>query len=406
MKILFVTASLPYPPQQGGALRTYGLLHGLHKAGHELTLLSFSSMPNANLEGTPLATFCQRIETVQSPNRSKSQRLRDLFLSSQPDIAHRLFVNSFAQRLRQLISTNNFDLIQFEGIEVACYLPVVKQMGLSSKLVYDAFNAEAAMQYAIYQIDRQNPRRWLAAAYSFVQSHRINQFEQKLCTQADLVIAVSPEDAAILQQHVPAKPVRVVANGIFVSDYEKSNSELDLGNNALVFTGKMDYRPNVDAALWFADHILPGIKQVVSDIHFYIVGQQPHASLEHLRDNPAIVVTGWVESVVPYLKNAQLYVAPLRMGSGTRLKILEAMAAGAAVVATTLAASGMKCSGEMGIVIVDNPKDMTEVIIQLLQDTTQRSQLGSSARRYVREHYDWAVIIPDLLNAYEAIQRG
>lgn len=406
MKILFITASLPYPPQQGGALRTYGLLHGLHEAGHELTLLSFSNTPNANLLGTPLATFCKHIETVQTPTRTKTQRIRDLFTSSQPDIAHRLYSITFAQRLRQLISAQNFDIIQFEGIEVACYLPLVKQMGIKAKLVYDAFNAEAAMQYAIFQLDRQNPRRWLGAAYSWVQSRRIYQFERTLCTQADLVIAVSSEDAAILQHHNPTKRVPVVANGIFISDYEKSNSEIDLGSHTLVFTGKMDYRPNVDAALWFADHILPTIKQAIADIQFYIVGQQPHTSLEHLRDNPAIVVTGWVESVLPYLKNAQLYVAPLRMGSGTRLKILEAMASGAAVVATTVAASGMKRTNDMGIVIVDTPDKMAEVIIRLLKDTKQRAGLGEAARIYVQQHYDWAVIIPNLLKAYEAIHSG
>lgn len=406
MKILFVTASLPYPPQQGGALRTYGLLHGLHQAGHELTLLSFSSTPNVNTASTPLADFCKHIESLPTPNRSKSQRLRDLFLSRQPDIAHRLYNSAFAQRLRELITAQNFDIIQFEGIEVACYLPIVKQMRVASKLVYDAFNAEAAMQYAIYQIDRQNLRRWLAAAYSFIQSRRIAQFEQTLCSQADLVIAVSPEDAAILQQYAPAKRVPVVANGIFVNDYEKPQSELDMGEHALVFTGKMDYRPNVDAALWFAEHILPTIKQTIPDTKLYVVGQQPHGSLEHLRDNAAIVVTGWVESVLPYLKNAQIYVAPLRMGSGTRLKILEAMASGAAVIATHVAASGMKRTSDMGIVIADEPEQMAQVIIQLLGDASQRSQLGDAARHYVRQYYDWSVIIPDLLKAYEAIYSG
>lgn len=406
MKILFVTASFPYPPQQGGALRTYGLLHGLHQAGHELTLLSFSNSTNTPTSETPLAAYCKHIEIVESPSRTKAQRLRDLFLSTQPDIARRLFSETFVERLKQVITTTNFDIIQFEGIEVACYLPIVRQMGIPSKLVYDAFNAEAAMQYAIYQVDSQNPRRWLAAAYSLVQSRRIAQFERMLCQQADLVIAVSPEDATLLEQYSPKKRVPVVANGIFVSDYESAPSELDLGEHALIFTGKMDYRPNVDAALWFSEQVLPNIQQKVPDTKFYIVGQQPHRSLENLRDNPTIVVTGWVESVLPYLKNAQLYVAPLRMGSGTRLKILEAMAAGAAIVATTIAASGLKQTRDSGIQIADTPDKMIENINQLLLDPAKRAELGSTAQEYVRQYYDWAVIIPNLLAAYEAIHSG
>lgn len=405
MKILFVTASLPYPPQQGGALRTYGLLHGLHQAGHDLTLLSFSNSSTGYV-GTPLETFCTHIETVAVPNRTKGDRLRDLLLSYEPDIARRLYSEDFASRLKALITKEKFDLIQFEGIEVACYLPIVKQMGIQTKLVYDAFNAEAAMQYAIFEIDRSNPRRWPAAIYSLIQSRRIGKFEAELCQQADLVIAVSNEDAGFLQGYNPNRTVPVVANGIFTDEYEKQSAELSLGEHALVFTGKMDYRPNVDAVIWFTSQVLPKIKQVAGDVKFYIVGQKPHENLESLRDNSSVIVTGWVESVLPYLKGAEVYIAPLRMGSGTRLKILEAMAAGCAVVATTLAASGMRRETEMGMLVVDNPKQMADTIIKLLNTPALRSKLGEAAHHYVKSHYDWSVLIPDLLAAYRAIERG
>lgn len=405
MKVLFVTASLPYPPQQGGALRTYGLLHGLHHAGHNLTLLSFSE-PNTNYAGTPLETFCSRIETVTTPTRTKRDRLKDLFLSSEPDIARRLYSEAFEHKLKQLITDQTFDVIQFEGIEVACYLPIIKQSQPSAKLVYDAFNAEAAMQYAIFEIDRRNPRRLPAAAYSLIQSRRITKFEAVLCQQADLVIAVSEEDATILQRYNPRRSIPVVANGIFTDEYDKSSTSLSLGEQALVFTGKMDYRPNVDAVLWFTSQILPKIKQTASDVKFYVVGQKPHESLEFLRDNASVIVTGWVESVLPYLRGSQVYIAPLRMGSGTRLKILEAMAAGCAVVATTLAASGMQREAEMGMLIVDQPEQMAETVVKLLNNPALRSKLGEAAHEYVKNHYDWAVLIPNLLDAYKALERG
>ncbi len=405
MKILFITASLPYPPQQGGALRTYGLLHGLHQAGHDITLLSFCE-PSATYIGTPLETFCTRIETVATPIRTKSHRLKDLFLSTEPDISRRLYSEAFEQKLKQLINDQAFDVVQFEGIEVACYLPIIRQTKPSAKLVYDAFNAEAAMQYVIFEIDRGNPRRLPAAIYSLIQSRRITKFEAILCQQADLVIAVSDEDATILRRYNPHKSVPVVANGIFTDEYDKSSSSLSLGEQVLVFTGKMDYRPNVDAVLWFTSQILPRIKQVASDVQFYIVGQKPHESLEFLRDNASVIVTGWVESVLPYLKGSQVYIAPLRMGSGTRLKILEAMAAGCAVVATTLAASGMQREAEMGMLIVDQPEQMAETIVKLLNNPQLRSQLGEAAHKYVKNHYDWAVLIPNLLDAYKALERG
>jgi glycosyltransferase involved in cell wall biosynthesis len=405
MRILMLTASLPYPPHQGGALRSYGILHGLAAAGHDISLLSFHE-PNGNIADTPLGQYCSRIETLPPPGRSKSSRLRDLALTGQPDIARRLYNRDFLDRLTQTVRETTYDLIQFEGIEIAPYLLPLRKMGTKAKLVYDAFNAEAALQYAIFQVDRGNPHRWPAAAYSFIQSRRIERFERALCTAADAVIAVSDEDARILCRFRSDGRVPVVNNGIFVSDYETPGAELDLGEHVLVFTGKMDYRPNVDAMDWFAENVLPDIQKAVPDTKLYIVGQKPHPRLERLRHQHHIEITGWVKDVQPFLHSADVYVAPLRMGSGTRLKILEAMAAGRAVVATTVAISGMHPAVHDATLVADKPERMSEAVVKLLGDPTRRAELGERARAYVRQYYDWSALIPKLLTAYKEIGLG
>ncbi len=405
MKILMLTASLPYPPHQGGALRTFGIMDGLQKAGHEITLLSFDENERAEMP-TPLTEKCKQIETVTPPKRSRNDRLRDLVLTRQPDIARRLYSEEFFNRLQQLASDTPFDLIQFEGIEVACYLPLAKQNGVQGKLCYDAFNAEAALQRMIFEVDRGDVRRWPAALYSLIQSQRIFYFERDLCQKADLIIAVSEEDAALLRQHRSDRQVQVVANGIFAKDYASLDEQLDLGKHALVFTGKMDYRPNVDAMFWFTENVLPLIHKQVPDTRLYIVGQKPHARLEKLRDHQHIEITGWVNDVQPFLRGATVYVAPLRMGSGTRLKILEAMAAGCAVVATTVAASGIHGDTTGALEIADEPEKMADCIVELLQDPTQGRTIGEKARAYVKAHYDWSVLIPNLLSAYWEIGIG
>lgn len=407
MKVLMLTASLPYPPQQGGALRSYGILEGLHSAGHEITLLSFQDADSVTrAEATPLNRFCKRIETVIPPERSRNDRLRDLILTGHADIARRLYSNVFVERLRALTAAAAFDLIQFEGIEVAGYLPIAQQFGVKARLCYDAFNAEAALQRVIYEVDRDDFQRWPAAVYSFIQSQRIAYFERDICRRADLVIAVSEEDAEQLRSYRPDGHVPVVPNGIFTSDYESPVEQLDLGENALVFTGKMDYRPNVDAMFWFADHVLPLIHEHIPEVKLYIVGQKPHSRLEKLRDRPHIEITGWVHDVQPFLRGASVYVAPLRMGSGTRLKILEAMASGCAVVATTVAASGMMPDAKQAAVITDPPDEMARRIVQLLRNPDERHKMGKMAQAYVRDHYDWSVLIPRLLNAYQDIGLG
>jgi polysaccharide biosynthesis protein PslH len=165
----------------------------------------------------------------------------------------------------------------------------------------------------------------------------------------------------------------------------------------------MDYRPNVDAMLWFASAILPLIQPHVLDVHLTIVGQKPHPRLEALRDQNNITLTGWIPAVQPYLHAASLYIAPLRMGSGTRLKILEAMASGCAVVATSTAASGLLPEVKQALVITDTEREFADAVVSLLQNPAQRRELGQAAQTVIKQFYDWSVIIPRLLTVYREI---
>jgi glycosyltransferase involved in cell wall biosynthesis len=402
MHILFLSASFPYPPQQGGALRTYGLIKGLADAGHKVSLLSFGE----SASDTPLHEMCETVTLVAPPIRSIRDRLHDLVLSSQPDIAQRLYSEHFWEALRGLISRQQFDLVQAEGIEVACYLPFIRAIMPHIRLCFDTFNAEAELQRSISAIDRKLPRRWPAAIYSWIQARRISQFEGNICRISDLVLAVSKEDAELLQSYRPVRPVQVVPNGLRVDSYNGPVTPLDLGQQALVFTGKMDYRPNVDAVLWFVEAIWPRVKATFPAARFYVVGQKPHTRLDPLRVLPDVVLTGWVEDVQPYLRGASLYVAPLRMGSGTRLKLLEAMASGIAVIATSVAASGMYPQPTHAMCIADDESAFGAAILDLLNQPNERSTLATQARKYVKEHYDWTVLIPRLLDAYRGLGFG
>jgi len=391
---LIITASLPYPPASGGALRAYGILHGLHEAGHMLTLLTFHDGRSDPMQ-TPLATLCQQIITVATPTRTRSARLRDLVFTREADIARRLYSAEFVAALTDLLTHHTFDLIQFEGIEVAGYLLVAKRLAPQARLCFDNFNAEAELQRLIARRDGRTPRRWPAAVYSTLQSRRINQFEGDLCRTADDVIAVSDEDAALLRPYTPTGRITVVPSGIFVDQYEHGERTA-LPPHALVFTGKMDYRPNVDAVLWFADEILP----LLPDAHLVIVGQQPSARVQALTAHERVQVTGAVASVLPYLQGAAVYIAPLRMGSGTRLKLLEAMAARCAIVATPLAASGLSAAAKAAMCIAESPHEFTRAINKLLHDADKRHSLGEQAHEIVRQQYDWSVLIPRLLEVY------
>ena len=403
MQILLLTPALPYPPYQGGALRNFGILRGLHDAGHRLSLLSFSEMSPA---GTPLPELCERVETITPPLRTPLHRLRDLFLSGQPDLAWRLESLTFRERLRDLLAKISFDLIQVEGLEMAIYLAQARQLQPAAKLIYDAHNAEYALQRVIAGVESSSLKRLPAALYSQIQAQRIARFERAVCAQADTVIAVSPEDAEALRGFRPDKQVHVLPNGIFADDYAAPKQNVELSGTVLVFTGKMDYRPNVDAMQWFTSAILPKIRARCTDARLYVVGQKPHANLQPLRADASVEMTGWVAEVQPFLRAAQVYVAPLRMGSGTRLKILEAMAAGCAVVATSTAVAGLDAETRAALVVADTETTFAESVIRLLEAPNERKKLGQQAQAVVRKHYDWSALIPGLLSIYQTIGLG
>jgi glycosyltransferase involved in cell wall biosynthesis len=400
MRILLLTPALPYPAHQGGALRNHGIIRCL--AGHDVTLLSFH---DAGGNYAPLESLCAGVITVPPPPRGTRDRLRDLLLSDQPDLARRLESRAFCDTLETLLRTHKFDAIQFEGLEMGIYLPLARALQPGARLVYDAHNAEGALQAAIAEIERGRLRRLPARLYSHIQARRITRFEQRVCASADAVIAVSDEDAALLRPFRTDGRVFVLPNGIVADEYAPAaTGALDLGEHALVFTGKMDYRPNVDAMLWFAESVLPHIRERVPDVRLTIVGQKPHPRLQGLANGESIALTGWVEQVQPFLHAASVYVAPLRMGSGTRLKLLEAMAAGRAIVATSAAAAGLCDEARAAMQIADGAAPFASSVVALLQQPAQRQRLGSEARAAVRQYYDWAALRSRLLQVYQALE--
>ena len=164
----------------------------------------------------------------------------------------------------------------------------------------------------------------------------------------------------------------------------------------------MDYRPNVDAVLWFADAVWPGIRAQKPEATFAIVGQKPHARLERLRDVPGITLTGWVDSVRPYLLGAGVFIMPFRIGSGTRLKLIEAMAVGKAIVSTSIGAEGFAVRDGHALLLADTAAEMGTAVLHLLAHPAERERLGQNARQFAQQ-YDWRQVIPRFDELYRQL---
>lgn len=404
-RILMLTPQLPYPPHQGTSLRNYHIIRGLAEQ-NEVHLLSLVEANQTASPGTigPLLALCASVRTVPVPERTTAQRLWRMATDRRPDMAHRLQSGLFDVMLRQFLMGERFDVVQVEGIELARAMPLVREVSPASKIVFDDHNAEAALQARAFRTDLAEPRRWPAAVYSLIQSRRLRRYEAEACRAADAVTAVSEADAEILRGMVPGLKVTVIPNSIDVGDYARPVAG-DVPQFDVVFSGKMDYRPNVDAMLWFGREIWPRIVAARPGTTWAIVGQKPHARLAWLAEEPGVTVTGRVDEIQPYLAGAGVYAMPLRMGSGTRLKLIEAMAAGKALVSTPLGAEGFPVSDSEQIVLAEEPEEFAGAVVALLEDAERRARLGEAARAFA-ERYDWRRVVPRFEEVYDGVGSG
>ena len=429
-RILILTPQLPYPPQaltglaQGTTIRNYNLLARL-ACHHELDLATFAGPDDETgaTSGAPgeynatalLGPYCRSIVIEHAPRRSQKRRGRDTLFSPLPDMALRLACPAMHQRLAHLMSANHYHIIQAEGIEMApyalrlqgqttqAYLPEESVRPLPPPcLVFDDHNAEYVLQKRAFATDVQRPRRWLAAAYSLIQWQKLRAYERRVCRAADRVVAVSHPDRQALRRLIPGLDVAVVPNGVDLDFYRPGIVPPlpEMSREALVFTGKMDYRPNVDAVLWFANAVLPAILAQIPAAHLYVVGQQPHPRLAALAGHPAITITGRVPDTRPYIAGAAVYLVPLRIGGGTRLKVLEAMAMGQAIVSTRLGCDGFEFEAGREVHFADEPAAFAAAVVDLMQDREEAIRLGRAARAYVEAHFGWDTIVPLLEALY------
>ncbi len=214
------------------------------------------------------------------------------------------------------------------------------------------------------------------------------RFERQYLSKFKYFIVVAPDDAVALRKNVHDAHVSIIPNGV---DYDYYKTSLEEGSKpSVVFTGVMDFNPNVNGILWFCKHVLPLIRKTYPDIKFYVVGRKPVKEIQNLQtNNPFIKVTGEVEDIRPYVNKSWVFVCPLRSGSGIKNKLLEAWAMAKPVVATSISCGSLPIVHKENIFVADTPEQFAEHTISLLKDTSLRRRIGEQARNTVVEGFSW-----------------
>ena len=400
MNILLLTPQPPYPPIQGAAIRNYQVLRHLAER-HRVWLATFVPSGSSPDLGD-LPALCASVTTVPAPVRTKSERLRAMLASSLPDMALRLHSTEFCRQVSHLMVSQRFDVVHVEGIEMAHYgLALSAADGQKPRTIFEDHNAEYVLQRRAFETDVRVPRRWVQAGYSLVQWRRLRRYERGVISSYDRVIAVSDADRRALQVLVPGLDVAVIPNCVDTESFAAGASSEELPD--LIFVGTMDYRPNVDAVLWFVRAVMPLLWSRKPDLRFWIVGLRPTAAVRRLGTDRRIVVTGGVPDVRPLLAAHGVCVVPMRVGGGTRIKVLEAMAMAKGIVSTTFGCEGLGVEDGRHVLLADGPTQFAAKCLRLLEDPQERLRLGFEARRFVRERFDWRVVTPLLSRVYESL---
>ena len=409
MKILWVKAGGIVPADTGGRIRSLHILKELARR-HSVTVFTYYAEHFGDQHsGIELKEFADvvAIPIAVAAERTPRDYLRyaRTFLSRAPHSMQviggesggrlRFFDGSeIRRRLNSLIARGNFDALVCDFIYPAGLI----DWSLPCPKIIFTHNVEAHLWKQQFEASHHPVKRFLY----WKEWRALTGAERGYARQADGVITVSEQNRAYFSRYAQPERVSTIATGVDIEAYRPSGSA---PSNSMVFTGSMDWMPNQDGILFFASEILPHIRREVPDADLWIVGRYPSREIQDLA-GPRIHITGRVEDIRPYLQEAPVYIVPLRHGSGTRLKIFEAMAMGKAVVSTTLGAEGLPVTHGRNILIADDPREFAGAVVRVLRDRELAAALGRAARALVEQQFTWKAAASQFETILQETVRG
>ena len=401
--LLFLSQTLPYPPDGGVKIRTYHTLRNLAKA-FEIRALCFYRWkpgrhePEVEAAIAELGAFADVRAFSIPQEHSRTRLLIDharSVLSGRVYTVHSYTSQLFAGALREELNKGHVDIVHLDSLDLSGYLPIVEEK--PTVCVHHDAQSLLLRRRADYQA---NP---LLSKYFRHQARLMEKEERSICPSVDINVTVSETDRQVLERIAPSGRFEVVPNGVDIEFFQPREAH----EEGIAFVGGTSWYPNRDALSYYRSTILPAIRARKPDVTTTWVGR---ATAEEIHENSAIgeglQLTGYVEDVRPYIAAAACYVVPLRIGGGTRIKILDAWAMGKAVVSTSIGCEGLEARDGTNILIADTPSEFAECVARVLEDPVLRGRLGHEARQTVEDRYSWDAIGEEMNQMYLDVVRS
>ena len=408
MHLLWVKTELLHPIDKGGRIRTYNMLRTL-KQQHQVTYLTLDNGAAAPDAVASAGEYCHQLIRVpfsEAPRRSARFWLELLgnVASPLPYAIAKWRSDDMRREIQRAVNERGIDVVVCDFLAPSQNVPD----GLPCRTVLFQHNVEAAIWRRHAEVGA-NP---LSKAYFREQWRRMERFERRECQRFDRVVAVSRTDAEAIEREYGVTGVSDVPTGVDVEFFRPTGRAKPEPHN-LVFTGSMDWLPNEDGIVWFADEVLPRIHAQMPDVTLTVVGRNPPPRIQAMAaQDTRLRVTGSVPDVRPFMESGSVFVVPLRVGGGTRLKIYEALAMERTLVSTSIGAEGLPLEPGVHAVIADGAKPFADAVVELLAAPERAATMARNGAAYVRSHFGWdraaerfiEIIAPDRSGA--SLERG
>lgn len=397
-KLLFLCQTLPFPPDGGVNIRSYHLLRLLSRE-YDVTALCFYRRASrsvdlkTSLEGLSEYASVEAFPIPQehSPIRWTWDHVRSV-LGRRAYTVYAYESRPVTRRIRELLENEDFELVHMDSLDLAYYLPLLKDY----PIVCGHHNVESALLQRRAAVQRSR----LVRSYMLFQAELTRKEEAVALGGFALNLVCSADDADLLRTIAQGAHVTCVPNGVDTESFQPRDTQGAGGG--IVFVGGYTWFPNKDGMEWFAEEVLPRIRESIPEASATWVGRMPPA-IGRQFEAQGVHVTGYVDDIRPYVTGAACFIVPLRVGGGTRLKVVDAWAMGKAVVSTTVGAEGLEAIDGHNVVLRDDPDAFAEAVVDVLRDKELRKRLEQGARSTAERVYDWELIGRHLLSAYQRI---